>query len=233
MNPSALDGTENGIFTLVQIAVLTFWPQSPVPPFCSLETELPYEHHARIRDDIGPTVTLHKSSSVSWQICTPDLVVFLACTNHRLKERLHKRAEQQGRPDDNPKAIDRRLTNFKQNTIPLVKYFQERGLIVTVRLTSLCLYTLHEEWLFCARFQKQTRPHIHPCTALVEKSITAVTLVGPCSFCWKMYKQSKVAAQSRHSCGLVCGTELTAAIRRWVKSTAVGMAITFPPSAVV
>ncbi|KAG8014297.1 Adenylate kinase isoenzyme 5, partial [Nibea albiflora] len=43
-----------------------------------------------------------------------------------------KRAEQQGRPDDNPKAIDRRLTNFKQNTIPLVKYFQERGLIVTV-----------------------------------------------------------------------------------------------------
>ncbi|CAF95472.1 unnamed protein product, partial [Tetraodon nigroviridis] len=65
------------------------------------------------------------------QICTPDLVVFLACTNHRLKERLHKRAEQQGRPDDNPKAIDRRLTNFKQNTIPLVKYFQERELIVT------------------------------------------------------------------------------------------------------
>uniref|UniRef100_A0A674PCU8 Adenylate kinase 5 n=1 Tax=Takifugu rubripes TaxID=31033 RepID=A0A674PCU8_TAKRU len=67
------------------------------------------------------------------QICTPDLVVFLACTNHHLKERLHKRAEQQGRPDDNPKAIDRRLTNFKQNTIPLVKYFQERELIVTVR----------------------------------------------------------------------------------------------------
>ncbi|MEQ2192116.1 Adenylate kinase isoenzyme 5, partial [Xenoophorus captivus] len=70
----------------------------------------------------------------SLQICTPDLVVFLACTNSHLKERLQKRAEQQGRPDDNPKAIDRRLTNFKQNTIPLVKYFQERGLIVTVRL---------------------------------------------------------------------------------------------------
>uniref|UniRef100_A0A8C6TNI9 Adenylate kinase 5 n=1 Tax=Neogobius melanostomus TaxID=47308 RepID=A0A8C6TNI9_9GOBI len=70
------------------------------------------------------------------QICTPDLVVFLSCTNHHLKERLQKRAEQQGRPDDNPKAIDRRLTNFKQNTIPLVKYFQERGLIVTVRCFS-------------------------------------------------------------------------------------------------
>uniref|UniRef100_A0A3B5MWT7 Adenylate kinase 5 n=1 Tax=Xiphophorus couchianus TaxID=32473 RepID=A0A3B5MWT7_9TELE len=76
-------------------------------------------------------------------ICTPDLVVFLACTNSRLKERLQKRAEQQGRPDDNPKAIDRRLTNFKQNTIPLVKYFQERGLIVTLDADR------DEEEVFC------------------------------------------------------------------------------------
>ncbi|KAM6918566.1 adenylate kinase isoenzyme 5 [Xenentodon cancila] len=77
------------------------------------------------------------------QICTPDLVVFLACTNHRLKERLQKRAEQQGRPDDNPKAIDRRLTNFKQNAIPLVKYFQERGLIITLDADR------DEEEVFC------------------------------------------------------------------------------------
>ncbi|XP_041132929.1 adenylate kinase isoenzyme 5-like isoform X2 [Polyodon spathula] len=66
------------------------------------------------------------------QICTPDLVVFLACVNNRLKERLQRRAEQQGRPDDNPKATERRLANFKQNAIPLVKYFQEKGLIVTL-----------------------------------------------------------------------------------------------------
>ncbi|XP_034357096.1 adenylate kinase isoenzyme 5 isoform X1 [Arvicanthis niloticus] len=65
------------------------------------------------------------------QICTPDLVVFLACANHRLKERLQKRAEQQGRPDDNLKATQRRLVNFKQNATPLVKYFQEKGLIMT------------------------------------------------------------------------------------------------------
>uniref|UniRef100_A0A3P8X2W4 Adenylate kinase isoenzyme 5 n=1 Tax=Cynoglossus semilaevis TaxID=244447 RepID=A0A3P8X2W4_CYNSE len=77
------------------------------------------------------------------QICTPDLVMFLACTSHRLKERLQKRAEQQGRPDDNPKAIERRLTNFKQNTIPLVQYFQERGLIVTLDADR------DEEEVFC------------------------------------------------------------------------------------
>ncbi|XP_060729809.1 adenylate kinase isoenzyme 5 [Tachysurus vachellii] len=66
------------------------------------------------------------------QICTPDLVVFLSCSNQNLKERLEKRAEQQGRPDDNPKATERRLANFKQNAVPLVKYFQEKGLIVTL-----------------------------------------------------------------------------------------------------
>ncbi|XP_062974035.1 adenylate kinase isoenzyme 5 [Elgaria multicarinata webbii] len=65
------------------------------------------------------------------QICTPDLVVFLSCSNQRLKERLMKRAEQQGRPDDNLKATQRRLTNFKQNAVPLVKYFQEKGLVMT------------------------------------------------------------------------------------------------------
>ncbi|XP_008846873.1 adenylate kinase isoenzyme 5 isoform X1 [Nannospalax galili] len=65
------------------------------------------------------------------QICTPDLVLFLACANQRLKERLLKRAQQQGRPDDNLKATQRRLMNFKQNAAPLVKYFQEKGLIVT------------------------------------------------------------------------------------------------------
>ncbi|KAL0966978.1 hypothetical protein UPYG_G00303000 [Umbra pygmaea] len=77
------------------------------------------------------------------QICSPDLVVFLSCANHRLKERLEKRAEATGRPDDNPKATERRLTNFKQNTIPLVKFFQERGLIVTLDADR------DEEEVFC------------------------------------------------------------------------------------
>ncbi|KAM8931023.1 adenylate kinase isoenzyme 5 isoform 2-T2 [Pelodytes ibericus] len=65
------------------------------------------------------------------QICTPDLVVFLACANHKLKERLQNRAEQHGRPDDNLKAIQRRLMNFEQNAVPLVNFFQEKSLIMT------------------------------------------------------------------------------------------------------
>eukprot|EP00079_Xenopus_tropicalis_P023551 XP_012815974.1 PREDICTED: adenylate kinase isoenzyme 5 isoform X1 [Xenopus tropicalis] len=77
------------------------------------------------------------------QICTPDLVVFLACASHKLKERLQKRAEQQGRPDDNLKAIQRRLMNFKQNAVPLVNYFQEKGLIITFDADR------EEEEVFC------------------------------------------------------------------------------------
>ena len=74
------------------------------------------------------------------QICTPDLVVFLACANQRLKERLLRRAEQQGRPDDNLKATQRRLMNFKQNAAPLGNHFQEKGLIMTVsELEFACL----------------------------------------------------------------------------------------------
>ncbi|XP_067828917.1 adenylate kinase isoenzyme 5-like [Heptranchias perlo] len=64
------------------------------------------------------------------QICDPDLVIFLACANSRLRERLEKRAEQ-GRPDNNPKAINRRLVTFKQNAVSLVQYYQEKSLIVT------------------------------------------------------------------------------------------------------
>ncbi|XP_078387222.1 adenylate kinase isoenzyme 5-like [Cetorhinus maximus] len=64
------------------------------------------------------------------QICVPDLVVYLACANCRLRERLEKRAVE-GRPDNNPKAIRRRLITFKQNIVPLVQYYQEKSLIAT------------------------------------------------------------------------------------------------------
>ncbi|XP_072346962.1 adenylate kinase isoenzyme 5-like isoform X2 [Scyliorhinus torazame] len=64
------------------------------------------------------------------QICVPDLVIYLACANGRLRERLEKRAVE-GRPDNNPKAIHRRLTTFKQNIVPLAQYYEEKCLIVT------------------------------------------------------------------------------------------------------
>ncbi|KAG7480467.1 hypothetical protein MATL_G00056330 [Megalops atlanticus] len=66
------------------------------------------------------------------QIGSPDLVVLLACSNQQLRQRLEKRAAQQGRPDDNAHAIERRLETFKQNISLIAKYYQERALIVRI-----------------------------------------------------------------------------------------------------
>ncbi|KAJ8397130.1 hypothetical protein AAFF_G00009840 [Aldrovandia affinis] len=66
------------------------------------------------------------------QIGSPDLVVLLACSNQQLRQRLEKRAAQQGRPDDNAHAIERRLDTFKQNISLIAKYYQERALIVRI-----------------------------------------------------------------------------------------------------
>uniref|UniRef100_A0A452HPM1 Uncharacterized protein n=1 Tax=Gopherus agassizii TaxID=38772 RepID=A0A452HPM1_9SAUR len=63
------------------------------------------------------------------QIGSPDLVVFLACSNQRLRQHLEKRAQEQGRPDDNAHAIDRRVETFKQNIPLIVKYYQEKSII--------------------------------------------------------------------------------------------------------
>ncbi|XP_042564290.1 LOW QUALITY PROTEIN: adenylate kinase 5, like [Clupea harengus] len=66
------------------------------------------------------------------QISSPDLVILLACSNQQLRQRLEKRAAQQGRPDDNTHAIEKRLETFKHNISLIAKYYQERGLIVRI-----------------------------------------------------------------------------------------------------
>lgn len=103
------------------------------PNFCKCSTSEPHLIMELLSPIVLDSQLNHRLLELLFpQICTPDLVVFLACSSQRLKERLLKRAEQQGRPDDNLKATQRRLMNFKQNAIPLVKYFQEKGLIITV-----------------------------------------------------------------------------------------------------
>lgn len=71
------------------------------------------------------------------QIGSPDVVILLACSNQQLRQRLEKRALQQGRPDDNTHAIEKRLETFKHNITLIAKYYQERGLIIRVRALIL------------------------------------------------------------------------------------------------
>jgi adenylate kinase len=47
-------------------------------------------------------------------------------------ERLLGRAQQEGRPDDTPEAIRKRLDLYREQTEPLVEYYRARGILVGV-----------------------------------------------------------------------------------------------------
>jgi adenylate kinase len=47
-------------------------------------------------------------------------------------ERLLRRAEEEGRADDAPEAIRRRLRLYNERTAPLVEYYRARGILVPV-----------------------------------------------------------------------------------------------------
>jgi adenylate kinase len=53
----------------------------------------------------------------------PDAVAF---------DRLHRRAEIEGRPDDTDDAIRRRLENYHRETEPLIEYYRTRGNLVSI-----------------------------------------------------------------------------------------------------
>jgi len=47
-------------------------------------------------------------------------------------ERLSRRAEIEGRADDTPEAIQRRLSLYHEETEPLVEYYRSRGNVVGI-----------------------------------------------------------------------------------------------------
>ena len=65
-----------------------------------------------------------RNFSVAFALQIPDEVAF---------ERLRKRAELEGRPDDTDEAIQRRLDNYHRETEPLIEYYRTRGNLVPIR----------------------------------------------------------------------------------------------------
>jgi len=68
-------------------------------------------------DEIG------RNFGVVFALQIPDEVAF---------ERLRRRAEIEGRPDDTDEAIRRRLENYHRETAPLIEYYRTRGNLVPV-----------------------------------------------------------------------------------------------------
>jgi adenylate kinase len=64
-----------------------------------------------------------RSFSVVFSLQIPDEVAF---------ERLHRRAQLEGRADDTDEAIRRRLENYHRETEPLIEYYRVRGNLVTI-----------------------------------------------------------------------------------------------------
>ena len=61
---------------------------------------------------------------VAFALQIPDEVAF---------ERLRRRAQLEGRPDDTDEAIQRRLDSYHRETEPLIEYYRTRGNLVPVR----------------------------------------------------------------------------------------------------
>jgi adenylate kinase len=61
-----------------------------------------------------------------------DVVFALLIPDEIAFERLRRRAEIEGRPDDTDEAIRRRLDNYHRETSPLIEYFRTRGNLVPI-----------------------------------------------------------------------------------------------------
>jgi adenylate kinase len=61
-----------------------------------------------------------------------DLVLLLRVDQTELVSRLLLRAERQGRADDTPEVVTRRISVYQNETAPLADAFQARGLLVTI-----------------------------------------------------------------------------------------------------
>jgi adenylate kinase len=61
-----------------------------------------------------------------------DVVVQLTADGEELLRRLSGRAEQQGRSDDTPDVIKRRLDVYEQQTAPLIDVYVSRGLVAKI-----------------------------------------------------------------------------------------------------
>ncbi|MDN6024592.1 adenylate kinase [Bifidobacterium mongoliense] len=61
-----------------------------------------------------------------------DSVVALEAERSVLMQRMQKRAEQEGRADDTPEAIEKRLATYEQETAPLLDVYESRGQLVVV-----------------------------------------------------------------------------------------------------
>ena len=98
-----------------------------------------------VLDGFPRTVTQAKQAFIAAKGAgvTADAVIALDLPDHTARDRLARRA-QSDRPDDaNPTAIERRLEVFRLETGPLLDYYHQRGILVTIDATPTATTVTH------------------------------------------------------------------------------------------
>lgn len=65
-----------------------------------------------------------------------DFVLFFDVNDEELLERLEKRRTLEGRADDDPAAVQRRLTAYREQTAPVLAWYEKRGIVRRIPATG-------------------------------------------------------------------------------------------------
>lgn len=68
------------------------------------------------------------------QVVESDFLLFFECSEEIMQERLLKRSETSGRPDDNFETIQKRFATFVEKTLPVVGHYEELNKLNKVSL---------------------------------------------------------------------------------------------------
>lgn len=66
------------------------------------------------------------------EVCVLEKVIFIDCPEEELERRLMIRGQTSGRSDDNAASAKKRFMTFRQETMPIVSYYEEKGLLKRV-----------------------------------------------------------------------------------------------------
>uniref|UniRef100_A0A668T1D2 Nucleoside-diphosphate kinase n=1 Tax=Oreochromis aureus TaxID=47969 RepID=A0A668T1D2_OREAU len=75
---------------------------------------------------------VHQALSFQEQVCSPDLVMLLLCSNEKLRCRLERRATQLGLLGDSRYALQRRLDRFEKDIVSVSRYYRQLHLLTQV-----------------------------------------------------------------------------------------------------
>jgi len=70
------------------------------------------------------------------EVCLSSVVIFFQTTEEVMLKRLLKRGETSGREDDNAESIKKRFHTYKDQTMPVIEYYQTQGKVAEIDSTA-------------------------------------------------------------------------------------------------